>query len=257
VGQAAEHLLVVRQVLRGSVLALAMALAGSCGPERADRQSGSVQARDHDAFFLWAGVRPPAVLAKAKTIYLLQGEVRRDDNARIFPLRPAVPHVRHADIWLTLRVERLDWKEDVYRQLLRDLARWEAAGNRLQGLQIDFDAATKGLDRYGAFLRGLRQRLPPRYRLSVTGLMDWSANGDPAALAGLAGTVEEVVIQTYQGRTTIPGYEAYMASLSRLPIPYRIGLVEGGEWREPASLAKDPHFRGYVVFLLGRPAISR
>jgi hypothetical protein len=233
------------------MLALALAVASSCGPGQESRRTGGVQARDHDAFFLWAGVKPPAELARAKTVYLLAGEVRRDDNARIVPLRPGTPHVRHAEVWLTLRVERLDWTEDVYLQLLRDLARWEA-GKRLAGLQIDFDAATKGLDNYGAFLRGLRQRLPPRYRLSVTGLMDWSANGDPAALAGLAGTVDEIVIQTYQGRKTIPGYEAYLASLARLPIPYRIGLVEGGEWREPPGLTKRPNFRGYVVFLLNR-----
>lgn len=67
---------------------------------------------------------------------------------------------------------------------------------------------------------------------------------------GSRGVVDEVVIQTYQGRRTIPGYESYLASLARLPIPYRIGLVQGGEWRAPAGLNADPEFRGYVVFLL-------
>lgn len=249
----AEHLLVaLRRIALALAGALTCVLATSCGPGE-----DGVRARDHDAFFLWAGVRPPPVLAQAKTIYLLQGEVRRDNNARIVPLRPAVPQLRHAAVWLTLRVERLDWQAGVHDQLLRELARWEAAGNRLEGLQIDFDAAIKGLDSYGAFLRGLRRRLPQRYRLSVTGLMDWSANGDPAALAGLAGTVDEIVIQTYQGRETIPGYEAYMASLARLPLPYRIGLVEGGAWRAPAALASDPEFKGYVVFLLKPAATSQ
>lgn len=204
----------------------------------------------HDAFFLWAGVRPPPVLARARTIYLLAGEVRAGDNAHLVPLRPAVPRIRHAEVWLTVRVERIDWRDGVYRRVLGDLARWEAAGNRVAGLQIDFDAQTRGLDRYSRFLAGLRRRLPARYRLSVTGLMDWSAQGDPTALASLAGTVDEVVIQTYQGRRTIPGYTRYMASLARLPLPYRIGLVEGGEWRAPPGLASDPEFRGYVVFLL-------
>ncbi len=80
--------------------------------------------------------------------------------------------------------------------------------------------------------------------------MDWSANGDPAALARLGGVVDELVIQTYQGRSTIPGYEAYLASLRDLPLPYRIGLVEGGAWHAPPGFENDPEFRGYVVFLL-------
>ena len=57
---------------------------------------------------------------------------------------------------------------------------------------------------------------------------------------------------TCQGRRTIPGYERDMAALRRLPLPYRVGLVEGGEWHAPAGLARDPEFRGYVVFLLPR-----
>jgi hypothetical protein len=80
--------------------------------------------------------------------------------------------------------------------------------------------------------------------------MDWSAGGDPQELEKLAGTVDEIVVQTYQSRATIPGYEAYLRSLKRLDMPYRIGIVEGGEWRVPEGLESDPEFRGYVVFLL-------
>jgi hypothetical protein len=236
----------VRLSALGALLGLVL-LAG-CG----ERGAGRVDPADYDAFFLWAGVRPPKVLNRAKTIYLLAGEVRADDNARFVALRPGIPHVDHAAIWMTVRVERIDWDEGVYRRIFDDLARWDAAGNHLVGLQIDFDARTRGLSDYARFLADLRRRLPARYRLSVTGLMDWSAQGDPAALASLAGVVDEVVIQTYQGRSTIPGYEHYMVSLRRLPLPFRVALVEGGQWREPAGLADNPRFRGYVVFLLPR-----
>ncbi len=229
---------------------LGLLLAAGCSALKAEH----VDPADYDSFFLWAGVHAPDVLAKARQIYLLSGEVRAADNGRLVSLRPGTPKVRHAEIWMTVRVERIDWQPEVYARILDDLARWQAAGNRLAGLQIDFDARTKGLGDYARFLRDLRQRLPKRYRLSVTGLMDWSAQGDPAALAQLAGTVDEVVIQTYQGRSTIPGYERYMASLEKLPLPYRVGLVEGGEWRAPAGLARDPEFRGYVVFLLPQTA---
>ena len=184
-------------------------------------------------------------------VYLLAGELRGGDAGHLVPLR-AVPHVPGAEVWLTVRCERLDWDEGVYRQVLGELARWQAAGNRVAGLQVDFDAATKGLGGYAVFLSDLRRRLPPQYRLSVTGLLDWSAHGDPALLARLGGVVDEVVIQTYQGRNTIPGYQNYMAALARLPLPHKIGLVEGGAWQEPRGLAQDRHFRGYVVFMLRR-----
>lgn len=82
--------------------------------------------------------------------------------------------------------------------------------------------------------------------------MDWSANGDPTALGALAGTVDEVVIQTYQGQATIPGYESYFARLGGFPIAFKVGLVAGGQWFEPAGLAANPKFRGYVVFLTAR-----
>lgn len=229
--------------------ALLGALLTGCDAPR----DGPVDPAQHEAFFLWAGVPSSPVLAHARTIYLLAGEVRADDPERLVPLRPGTPRIDHAEVWMTVRVERLDWQGGVHDRILRELGRWEAAGNRLAGLQIDFDARTRGLTEYAQFLADLRLRLPRRFRLSVTGLMDWSAQGDPAALAALAGTVDEVVIQTYQGRRTIPGYERYMAALARLPMPYRVALVEGGEWRAPAGLARDPEFRGYVVFLLPPP----
>jgi hypothetical protein len=208
-----------------------------------------VVAREHRAFFLWPGVSPPEWLKQAREVYLLAGEVRHRRGTPFVPLR-ATPRVAGPALWLVVRVERLDWEEIIYHQVLHALTLWEAAGNRIEGLQIDFDSATRGLDRYAAFLAALRQRLPPRWRLSITGLMDWSAGGDPGALQQVAGSIDDLVIQTYQGRHTIPGYERYIEGLRKLAMPYRLGLVEGGSWREPSTLANDPNFHGYVVFLL-------
>ena len=84
--------------------------------------------------------------------------------------------------WLVANLPAdLQSKVTQYQHLSKDdLVRWQAAGNHVAGLQIDFDAATRGLGSYAAFLAQLRRRLPGHYRLSVTGLMDWSAHGDPA-----------------------------------------------------------------------------
>ena len=228
-------------IRRAFLVALAL-LAAACD----GRVPGRVDARDHEAFWLWAGVEPQPMLEQAKTLYVLDGEVRADGYV---PLRPQPPRVAGPQLWMVVRTDDLHWSEASYAAVLRRLERWKV-GNRLAGVQIDFDARTKYLGEYAAFLSDLRERLPPSVQLSITGLMDWSANGDPAGLAGLSGTVDEVVIQTYQGRETIPGYEAYLAKLKRFPIPFRIGLVQRGAWAEPAGLNTNPNFRGYVVFLL-------
>lgn len=214
------------------------------------QQSNTVDAADYDSFWLWAGVVSQPVLDQAKTIYILEGEVRGD--GQLVKLRPATPKVDHAELWLVYRVETLDWRDDVLPQMLADLGRWKSAGNRVVGIQIDFDAATKGLAGYADFLKRLRLRLSKDSKLSVTGLLDWSSQGDSAALNALGATVDEVVLQTYQGRSTISGYEAYLQSLERLKIPFRLGLVQGGEWRAPANLADHPQFKGYVVFLVNK-----
>ena len=236
-GQEAALLLV-----RWAGLALALLLS-ACAPAASSR----VEAERYDAFFLWAGVKPQPVLENAKTLYLLAGEVRRD--GRYVSLR-AVPRIGQGEVWLVVRAQSLDWAPETTVRIATELARWLAAGNAVAGLQVDFDASTKGLDRYALFLRTLRGKLDTKFKLSITGLMDWSAHADPAALASLTGVVDEVVVQSYQGRATIPGYESYLEKLARVPVPHKVALVQGGEWREPAALKRDPLFRGYVVFLV-------
>lgn len=225
--------------------ALALALLAGCA-----RQSGVVDAGQYDAFWLWAGTRPQPVLDKARTVYVLDSELREGAKT-LTPLRPAVPKVPGKELWLVTRVETLDWPQGTGAELVERLDAWRAAGNSVAGLQVDFDARTRHLDRYVQFLGQLRRGLPPRYRLSITGLMDWSANGDPLALRSLSGTVDEVVIQTYQGRATIPGYERYFRQMGPdFPLPFKVGLVQDGAWTPPAGLARHPRFRGYVVFLV-------
>lgn len=230
--------------MRALLAALLLALLVQPAP------AATTDAADHDTFFLWAGVKPQPRLAHARRLYLLQGQVDDREPVRLIAQRPAVPRVAHADVWMVVRVETLDWPDAVYKQVLAALARWRAAGSNVVGLQIDFDAGTRHLERYASFLADLRQRLPRDYRLSITGLLDWSSNGDPAGLAALGGVVDEVVLQIYQGRRVIPGYAGYLAALDRLQVPFRIGLLQGGDWQAPDHLASNPWFRGYVLFLV-------
>jgi len=232
----------------GARLALLLVAALTAAPGAAAAQ---VDPHGYQAFFVWPGTAPPADV-QPRLIYLLAAQVRHGGAARLMPMRVAPPRLGAVPVWLVVRTERLDWGADIVPRLIAELNRWQAAGNRVAGLQIDFDVPTHGLGRYRAFLADLRARLPQRWRLSITGLMDWSANGDPREVAALAGVIDEAVIQTYQGRHTIPGYAAYFRRMGPFPLRFRVALVEGGQWQTPPELAHQPGFAGYVVFLLAQ-----
>jgi hypothetical protein len=210
----------------------------------------TVNPADYDQFFVWAGARPVVVPEPVRVVYLLAGEVGRRGPPRLTLLNGG-PHAGRAQVWLVVRTDRLDWSPATFAAVLATLARWQAAGNVVIGLQIDFDAATGAVDRYAAFLAAVRRVLPAQWKLSATGLLDWGAHGDPAALARLAGTVDELVMQTYRGRHTEPGFASYFPAIAQLPVRHKVALVAGGVWCAPPALASDRRFDGYVVFLPG------
>lgn len=203
---------------------------------------------------MWAGVRDQPALHAARQLYILHSQIEARDPVRLVAQRAAIPRIGGGrEVWMVVRVETLDWPPVVYDQVLAALTRWRAAGNDVVGLQIDFDAKTKRLSTYAAFLRDLRARLPGNTKLGITGLLDWSANGDPKGLDALAGTVDEAVLQIYQGDRVIPGYAGYLSRLSAMKMPFRVGLLQGGEWHAPPGLEANPWFRGYVMFLRNAP----
>lgn len=213
----------------------------------------AVDAAEYDAFWLWSGVAPQPVLAQAKSVYILQGQIsasrrRPEQGVRFIAQGLSVPRLNRGEVWVVYRAHTLRWTPEVYRAVLMQLQRWRLAGNPVVGVQIDFDARTRYLQEYVSFLRDLRQRLPEDYRLSITGLLDWSSNAEPAVINQIKGVVDEVVVQTYQGRHST-NYAAYLPRVSQLSLPFKIGLLQRGEWQEPDYLRTSPWFRGYVVFL--------
>jgi hypothetical protein len=216
--------------------------------------NAAVNADDYEAFWLWGGVASQPVLSKARTLYVLQGQIsssRSEQHRRVNFVAQGMPIAKlpQAEVWVVYRAHTLRWPEPIYRQLLGQVDRWRRAGNNVVGVQIDFDARTRYLNEYVDFLRDLRQRLPQDYRLSITGLLDWSSNADAEVIGQLKGVIDEVVVQTYQGRQSIPDYAAYLPRMNRLGLPFKIGLIQGGEWQAPQYLQDSPWFRGYVVFL--------
>ena len=215
--------------------------------------AGTVDAAQYDAFWLWAGVKPQPVLHDARTVYVLQGQIEAspqdDAQVRLIAQGVSLPALPHADVWLVYRAHTLRWTPRIEHIMLAQLARWRASGHTITGIQIDFDARTHHLQEYLDFLRSLRERLPADCRLSITGLLDWSSRIGVDQVNQLKRIVDEVVVQTYQGRHTIADSDRYLSRVEQLQLPFRIGLIQGGEWDAPRYLTENPWFRGYVVFL--------
>ncbi|MBL8320965.1 MAG: DUF3142 domain-containing protein, partial [Acinetobacter sp.] len=156
----------------------------------------------------------------------------------------------HQKVWLVYRNHLLNWRPEEIQLIAQRIQQWEQAGNQIQGIQIDFDSPTSDIRSYAQFLEKLRAALPKKYRLSITGLLDWGNMQDQQALQLLRENIDELVIQSYQGSTTIPNYQSYLKKVSKLQLPYKIGIVQHGEWNPELNFAADPNFKGYVVFLL-------
>lgn len=213
----------------------------------------AVDARDHQAFWLWSGVAPQPVLNQAKTLYILQGQIsrsRRDPSGNVHFIAQgmAIPRLRQGEVWVVYRAHTLHWPEPVYSQLLGQVQRWQQAGNPVVGIQIDFDARTRYLDEYTSFLRDLRQRLPAQYRLSITGLMDWSSNANPRPSPASRH-------RRRSGGADLPGPPQY-SQLRRLLAPPRPhgpavqgGLDPGRRMARTGLSERQPVVQGYVVFL--------
>jgi len=214
---------------------------------------GASAARDYWAWH--PKVHLSRVLADAGRLYLFEGELLTRGGDAFFQRRGFPPPSASAhSLILVYRLETMEWPESLQRQVERDLAAFEAKRNPVWGLQIDFDARTRNLDRYGDLLRRVRTGLPARYRLSVTGLMDWASQAKLEDLSALQGVVDEIVFQAYQGTAPIKDHQRYLERLSArgLSVPFKLGLVEHGEYDRDAlnAVRKHPAYRGTVIFLL-------
>lgn len=207
----------------------------------------------YQAFWLWGGINPAQIPATAQRLYILQGSIQATGkNTARFQRQGVLVHTLPAPIFLVYRFETLIWNLSIRQSILNQIQYWESHGQTVLGIQIDFDAKTRYLDRYESFLRQIRADLPPNYQLSITGLLDWSQNAAPTVLQNLADCLDEVIFQTYQGKRTIPQYQAYLNSFAKLQIPFKIGIVEDGIWdrQNEQWLATLEYYRGMVVFLV-------
>ena len=223
----------------------------ACQPTQS--ATSTIDANHFNSFWIWGNIQSAPYLSKAKELYILQGEIRYSKQQRSSMLTPqgvSILKLPHQKIWLVFRTHHLDWNEQNYQAVFKRLEHWNNQGNQVQGIQIDFDSRTNNLKEYALFLEKLRKKLPAHYQLSITGLLDWTNFKDQNTLNILKNNIDELVIQTYQGATTIPNYPEYLKRISVLRLPYKVGLVQHGTWFGNSTKQKDRYFKGYVVFLL-------
>lgn len=238
------------RVLVGLLFVLGIVGAGTyrAHHQASTQASSTVNPQSYSEFWWWPGVTIPAGL-QINRLYVLAQAFNRQEQFE--PYWPSPPRLKKTgEVILVYRLEKPVAADILAAHAQLDIAAWELAGNRVRGIQIDFDSGTSALENYATFLARLRTALDKRFVLSVTGLMDWG-NARQYDMQAMSATVDEIVFQTYQGTTTLPGYEKYLEKIIPLRIPFKVGVISGGEFSSDASnrLSRESDFRGFVVFL--------
>jgi hypothetical protein len=206
--------------------------------------------------WLWAGVPLSAVPASARTLYVLQGEVLPEGDSTSFRRRGVSPAAGDGRaIVPVIRLRALPRPEACAGLLEAVAAAWRARGRSVSAVQIDHDAPSRRLADYARFVRGVRRHLDPDLRLSVTGLADWLASADAAALADLSRAADEIAFMLYHERHAVPGLARHHATLARFPRAFRVGLLAGMDL--PREVAANRHCLGSIVFLVGGESDAR
>ncbi|MFV5514522.1 DUF3142 domain-containing protein [Acinetobacter gerneri] len=224
----------------------------ACNPSQSVLSSEKIDANHFDRFWIWGNISTAPYLKKAKELYILQGDVKYDKKIKqnkVTAQGVGILRIPEQKVWLVFRNHQLTWQNTELEVILNRVRQWESQGNQIVGIQIDFDSKTQNLYQYALFLKEIREKLPKKYQLSITGLMDWANIKDQKTINLLRQNIDEIIIQTYQGTRTLDQYQNYLQRFAKLKLPYKVGLVQNSEW-QPLNLAQDPHFKGYVVFLL-------
>lgn len=204
------------------------------------------------AHWLWPGAPITADMRDASALFLLQGHVSGATHASAnFVRQGMAPHpIDGPPLHLVYRLDILAGPEALADEAGRQAKAWRRHGARVDGMQIDFDAASLHLGGYRHYLRQLRAALSGDLDLSITGLADWRQSSATRELAALHGCVDDIAFQLYNGRTPLPAWTRHARSLSSLPRPFRIGLLPGMTLPDDvrSALTQNPHFRGLIYF---------
>jgi len=205
------------------------------------------------AYWLWAGHKIKSHHANT-ILYLHQGFVRSvRNNSRAFYRRGFSPHKTPARaLFIVIRMEKLLQDKQYVLALVRLIKQWEKHGNKVEGLQLDFDSATAKLLTYSRYLQFVHRILPKEYKLSITGLGDWLSNGKRQHLVAINSAVDEVVFQLYQHKTADSNILPYLSKLQLNGLAFKLGLVQRGQYNKNdlLKLKRLPNYKGTVIFTI-------
>jgi hypothetical protein len=200
-----------------------------------------------DAYWIWAGIEVPPEVQTAP-LYFYQGLLSEDAQGPRFNRRGYYPYpTTSPELYLVFRLETLDPSPRFPEAIVRLCAEWEQKGNPVSGVQLDFDAPSAQLLRYSTFLQTFRERLPRRYRLSVTGLGDWLFSAEDDALTQISAATDEVVFQLYQKRRPLPDQAKYLEKLRHLTFPFKLGQLDSTP--DKIALNDTPYYHGSIFFI--------
>lgn len=203
-----------------------------------------------ESYWLWSG-KTAVGLPENSTLYIHQGTLERGKDGKPPTLRKqglGSINLSSHPIYIVYRIENLLYPNEIANLFKDDCHRWEKKGNKIIGLQIDFDSPSKKLDSYIDFLSNLKKMIPDTYLLAVTGLADWASSSPQAALRRLSHEVNEITFQLYEGSNEIPYIDSYVNSITRLEIPFKIGIMENQRYILEKYHFDAKFYRGSIIF---------
>ncbi len=211
---------------------------------------GSQAACGSRAAWVWSG-RPASEVAKFDVAYIYQGNVvgerfqRRGLSPYPAPVAEVVPVVR-----LVATNGLLPTAAHVAKVARGIAGSWESHGKLVKTVQLDHDAPTRRLGQYADLLVAVKNELAGRYRLSITGLADWVTSGQEADVVRLHEIADEVVIQLYDDRQAVAGFDRVARRLLGLAPKAALGVLP--EMILPDEVCASPVLGRVVAFDLKR-----
>ncbi|RYE13773.1 MAG: DUF3142 domain-containing protein [Rickettsiales bacterium] len=204
----------------------------------------------YEAYWIWAGITAKEAPKNSK-LYIYQGSVTKGNYNHIglFPYP-----IDGRELYLTYRIdENLPNEHYILDLFLKSSKKWEKHSSIIKGLQLDFDSPTFKLSVYNSFLKQIRNILPKKYKLSITGLGDWILNGNTKILKAIDRNTDEIIFQLYQGTKHLPNIDSYVWKLRYYQFPFRIGLLHLDYDQKIIDFLKiNPNFRGVNYFIQKR-----
>jgi hypothetical protein len=193
-------------------------------------------------FWVWAGGAINAIAPNTLPLDVLYVQVGRVDsyfkNSGSWPWQTNIPPAK--EFWAVWRYDPPARPADSQINIMADdfiKRRAEAAGRgqKLIGLQLDYDCPTDDLAEYGSFIEKLNKALPQGTKVSITALLDWFRSG--AKIRNVLSHTSEFVPQFYDvahsgdvmRSIAEPINAAHWGPIfNSFGIPYRIGITVFG-----------------------------